>query len=203
MAFAAAAAACSDDNPAGPSNELTAAEANDIVGVITQLALQQGFLALSESPAGTASPGEPAAAPAVFSHEVSFTTDCPQGGTVAVAVGLSGATDDETGAVDTELVMTQTHAGCQAPGADTGRSYTLDGAPSVTVSMAVQSEPDTGGFNATAHFGGAVDWSTGDRGGTCSLDLDIAVYGNALTGSGTSTTSGTACGVAIESTVTR
>lgn len=196
------AAACSDDDPAGPSGDLSAAEATELAGIVAQLAVQQGFSAAGSGSGAAAGPAAaPAAAPIAFENSVEFTNGCPQGGTVAVIANVSGTVDDETGAIDSDLTVVQTHAACRASGGQTGTIYTLDGAPNVTVTMGVETSPQAGTFDITAAFDGGVGWSVDGRSGTCSMDLSVASSGNTLAGTGTNTVTGSICGVTVSSTI--
>lgn len=193
---------CSDDDPAGPSGDLSAAEATELAGIVAQLAVQQGFSAASSgSGAATAPAAAPSAAPVSFENSVEFTTGCPQGGTVDVRADISGTVDNQTGALDTNLSVVQTHSSCRASGGQTGTVYTLDGAPNLTVVMGVDTDPQTGEFDIAADFDGAVGWSADGRSGTCAMDLSVVSSGSTLAGTGTNTVTGTICSISVSSTI--
>ncbi len=195
VAFALVAAACSDD-PAAPSNELTAVEAAELAAILGDLAIEQGFSA-SSSGTAAAPAAVPSAVPVTFSTSVAFLADCPLGGAVDVDADLSGTLDVETGAVSTTMTVVQTHAACVAEGGETGTLFTLDGAPSVIVAMVLDSNAQTGDFAVGATFDGAVAWAAEGRSGTCSMDLDIDTSGNSISGTGTGTVTGSICGIAV------
>lgn len=194
------AAACSDDDPAGPTGDLTATEASELAGIVAQLGVQQGFSAAGSSTA-SAPAGGPLAAPIAFENTSEFSTGCPQGGTVAIQATISGTVDNETGAIDSDLAVVQTHSSCQVSGGQTGTVYTLDGAPDLAISMTVTTSPQAGTFNVTGAFDGAVSWAADGRSGTCTMDLDVTSTGNTLSASGSNTVSGSVCGIAVSSTI--
>lgn len=193
-----AATACSDD-PAAPSNELTAVEAAELAAILGALAVDQGFSASTSGTASAPAAG-PSAVPITFSTSVSFVADCPLGGAVDVDADLAGTLDAETGAVATTMTVVQTHAACVAEGGETGTLFTLDGAPSVIVAMALESNAQSGDFTVGATFDGTVTWASEGRSGTCSMDLDIDTSGNNVTGVGTSTVTGSICGITVNQT---
>lgn len=193
-----AAAACSDD-PAAPSDELSPTEAAELAAILGDLAVEQGFSAAGDGSAA-APTAAPAAVPITFATDVVFTATCPLGGAVEVDAELSGTVDGETGRLETAMTVVQTHRACVAEGGDTGTLFTLDGAPAVTVSMDLESDAQSGDYEVEASFVGAVSWSTDGRSGTCSMDLDVDTSGNNVTGTGTSTVTGSICGITVSQT---
>lgn len=191
-------AACSDD-PTDPSG-LSEQEVEQLAEVIFGQALTMGFT--SYEPATTFE-GDPGIGMSVAAVPFDFTIgpepfDCPLGGTVEVFMSFSGDVDDATGAGTVDMGITQDHADCVVQ-SEEGMQFTLNGAPETTtdVSMSVDAAQD---FTMTGAFGGGVQWATGGRSDTCTIDLGIDASGNLQTGAITGTVSGIMCGQDVSQT---
>lgn len=184
------------DDATGPGDSLTQAEAEALAQVI----LTQTFAA--GDPTGEAGP--PAAAPVArqvtdFSNEVTVELPCPLGGTVTAAVEASGTVDSQTGATDLLYASTQTHRNCQVQPEDAENPFTLNGAPSINSSFEFTSD-GSGAFQTDGSIVGSVEWSSGERAGTCVISLEFSGSADDQGGVSFSVTGGV-CSARISQTV--
>lgn len=187
-------AAC--ESGTDPDEALTSAEAQALAGAILGLTLDAGF-AVAAQPQATG----PAAAPVTIDSELAFDAPCPLGGEVGIALSMEGTVDDETQVADFELTLDQEHRGCGVE-AESGQRFTLDGAPGVGVAMHLTVDADLT-FSISGTFSGAVDWQTDDRSGNCGLNLEFSATGTELSEEGSSSLSGTVCGVTVSHVVSQ
>lgn len=165
-------AAC--DDATGPESSLTQAEAE----ALAQVLLTQTFTA--GDPAGAAAPSgaAPVARQVVdFSNEVSLELPCPLGGSVAADVSTSGTIDSTSGSANLQYTATQTHQSCQVQPEDAQEPFTLNGAPNITSTFQF-SRSETGTFETTGSIVGSVEWTSGDRSGTCVVSLEFSGSGD-------------------------
>lgn len=190
LAVLVAAAACGD-NATEVVGDLSQAEAEALAEVVgsTVFASSTG-----EMPGAL---GAPARVPVSGSESVSATVPCELGGTVGVNGNLEYSGDTET-VINATFGLTQVHNGCVAESQD-GIRFTLDGAPNVTSNVSMTMSENELSMEGT--YGGAVDWRTGGREGTCSLDVTLSVDMSGMTESGSASMSGTVCGVTFQKSV--
>lgn len=195
--LALALATC-DDQPLQITDRLSTSEAEAVAGGLLGLSLDAGTSAREDNqPAGVS-----ARSPIAFGTEVSFTAACPVGGTAAFTVGLDGAVDPAADTGHVALDVTEAPAGCGVQDGDTGHTITLDGAPDLAAHYVLELEAG-GPYRLSGTFLGAVNWTTGDRTGTCSLDMSFDAAGDRVANTGSATLTGTVCGVSVSTTVER
>jgi len=195
--LALALVAC-DNQPLQITDRLSTSEAAAVAGGLLGLTLDAGTSAREDNqPAGA-----PARSPISFGTEVSVTAACPVGGTAAFTVGLDGAVDPPADTGHVTLDITEAPAACGVQDADSGHTITLDGAPDLAAHYVLELEAG-GPYQLSGTFLGAVDWSTGDRIGTCSLDMTFDASGDRVANTGSASLTGTVCGVSVSTTVER
>lgn len=191
LALVVAVGACgdSDDPTEVVTDELSEAEAAALAEV------------MSENAFATWQQDQAAMAPslATFEQSVSFEADCELGGSVSVSGDMVAETSETTEDVTIDYTVTQVHQSCVAESSD-GLRFTLDGAPDVTVNFVVE----TGGDLVTLDGGyaGSVDWSTDDKQGSCSVDIDFTAEVSQTGESGSASMSGSVCGRSVSNSVT-
>jgi hypothetical protein len=178
---------------------LSTAEAAALAAIVADLALDQGFSAAGSGAQTAPTPGL-AAVPISIDTDVQFNASCPEGGTVGVAAALTGTVDPDLGTIDLSMTVVQTHAACRATEPDSGIQFTLNGSPSLSVSMDLVSSAQ-GTYSTTASFTGGVEWDTDGRSGTCTMNLSMTASGNPASQSGSGSVSGTVCGIQINHSV--
>lgn len=192
LAMLVAVAACGD-SATEVVGDLSQAEAEALAEVVGSTVFSS---TTSEMP-GTQT-AAPARAPISGSESVSATVPCELGGTVGVDGNLEFSGDTET-VINATFALTQVHNGCVAESQD-GIRFTLDGAPDVTSNVSMTFSENEISLEGT--YGGAVDWSTDGREGTCPLDVSLSVDMSGMTESGSVSMSGTVCGVTFQRSVT-
>ncbi len=189
------ASACIDD-PASLYEDpipITKAEA-ELLGLgLWRQSLEAG-LAAEQDPA-PASPAGVAGVPEFFAAADSTTIECALGGSVRVAAEISGSYDADVGTAELEFTVRETHDYCRERDGET--TYTLIGAPDITVSFDFQRAPD-GVIDVTGGLTGGVVAFTGGRSLLC--ELDLVVGGRIADGVTTTTVRGTVCGAAVDET---
>ena len=186
IALIVAAGAC-DESPTNVG-DLSQAEAEALAEVVSSQVIDGAFGASQRGSSASA----PAAATVNYEESVSFTGECELGGTVSIDADYEGEMDDETGEGTLSFVMTQMHDGCMGE-ADDGTVFTLDGAPSVTAELDMEVAEEMFAFDGS--YNGAVDWATGDRDGTCTIDVTFSVDLNGGMQSGSASMQGSVCGI--------
>ena len=193
VAVALLLAACGDD-AAGPDDTLTDAEAAALAEVVLGLTLDAS---LRSQPLSVPVPA-PARAPVPIDLTFAFEPNCPLGGTMEVDLEVVGVVDPETEAGDLTMTLVEVPHACVVRHEDSGRHFTLDGAPAVTVTVDAVSD-GSGTTTLEGAYEGALDWATDDdRGGTCAFDLVFAGTGNDVTDQGSGTLQGTVCGIDVD-----
>lgn len=160
---AGALGACSDGT--GPEVELTEAEA----AVLAEAVMQAAVLTTATGSGAPAQVGGPLAAPFSSQLDVSFTADCPLGGTVDVNGEVQVSGDDETGQGRIELAVEHEHHGCMIESED-GVVFTFEGSPQLELDLVIELDGEEElGWSGT--IAGAVEWSNEEREGRCSVAL--------------------------------
>jgi hypothetical protein len=159
---AGALGACGDST--GLDMELSEAEAAALAE-----AVMQASISASNGPSTVAAVVGPQTAPYASEASVSFTADCLLGGTVAVVGNLEVSGDDETGEGRIELRVSHDHAGCVVE-SENGLVFTFDGAPKLELDLVMESDGQ-GELGWSGTIAGAVDWSTDEREGRCTVAL--------------------------------
>lgn len=147
-------------------DELSEAEAQELASAI-MMATFNSAGALGQQPAPVS--GGPQPAPIDYSYEFEGSVDCALGGSVAVAATLEvvGDTESEEGMIS--YTMTQVHDAC-AVKSESEREFTLWGAPSMVLDFSVANDGQ-GVVEWDGFVGGAIQWATDDRMGTCEIAL--------------------------------
>ena len=191
VALALVVGACSDDpTDIIEGDPLTEAEVAALAEVVAGT--------LFSTWEGTAGPA-PAPARASGTLQINDEFPCEFGGSVAVAGSFAFDVDDETGDGTVDFEVTTVHSDCQAE-SDAGVDFTLNGAPNITASFSVVSDGDL--FSFSGGYVGAVAWETGDKSGTCSIDVDFSLTGNLAAETGSASLTGRVCGVTFEHSLT-
>jgi hypothetical protein len=191
LALLVALTGCGDDDPTGSTGgDLTEGEAAALAEIVAS-----GLFETFVQNQG------PAPAPALVTGTFSIDADiqCEFGGLVAVSGNLAFDIDDQTGDGTLDYTVTQDHQNCVGE-SDSGQRFTLNGQPNVTSDFLVTLTSDILTF--AGDYGGAVAWTTGERSGTCPVDVDFSFTGDATGDSGTATISGSVCNVSFSSTLT-
>lgn len=197
LALMVGVAAC-DDDATGPESSLTQAEAAALAAVL----LDQTMAAGDPDDVATQQVHNPLLAAAVvdFDDELDFTIQCPMGGAFSANRVVSGTMDTETGEMELEFSLVQTHDACGVNPEELDGTVTLTGAPDVTSSWSLSTDAN-GGFDASGSIMGAIDWVYGDRSGTCEVSLEFSGAGDGL-GAFQSSLNGSICLATISQSVT-
>ncbi len=159
--------ACSDGT--GVEVELTEAEAAALAEAVVQATMFTTGTGPAPAPAAV---GGPQLAPYSYSESVSFTADCPLGGTVDVDGNVEVSGDDETDEGYIELSVTHDHEGCIVE-TDDGVEFTFDGAPSLGFDLLIESDGESE-IGWSGELVGALDWSNEEHEGRCTIALAFA-----------------------------
>lgn len=185
--------ACIDD-PASLYDDpipITEAEA-ELLGLgLWRQSLEAGLAV--EQDTEQASPARVAGVPEFFSASDSTTVACTLGGSVRVAAEISGSYDVEVGTAELDFTVRETHDSCREVDGET--TYTLIGAPDVTVTFDFQRAPD-GVIDVTGGLTGGIVAFTGGRSLYCQLDL--LVSGRVADGVTMVAARGTVCGAPVD-----
>lgn len=183
-------AACSDDPVEATGDELSAQETQSLAYAV----MSSSFAFVAALPVD---PGTGTTADGVLAEPVEFSFDetvpCPQGGSVSIEGTVSGDSEAETGSWDLDYSGTVTHMACVVQGFQ--EAFTLDGDPAVAVTVSTTYVDHEPSGDQTWSYDGNVGWQTGDKQGTCSMNLDFAWAG---TGVQNATIGGTVCGQSVD-----
>jgi len=188
-------AACDDST--GPDSALTRGEAAALAEVLlgqTLAAGEQGGVAGQH----VVNPLL-ARAPVNVDQQTTVTLPCPLGGTLSAERTVLGTVDAETGEVDLDVTLMQTHQGCTVEAGDSGVRFTLTGAPYLLSTHSLQTF-STGAFEMAGSLAGAVDWVAESREGTCRVELSFQGSGDGQ-GSLSMSLSGSICAVTLSERV--
>lgn len=184
------AAACGDDNPTDiiEGDPLTEAEAAALAEVVA------GTLFATYEGGALAAPAR-----ATGSISVNDTFPCEFGGSVDIDGNLTFNINDQTQDGTINFDVTQDHNDCAVMSED-DILFTLNGAPNIMSSFTIVTEGDFLSF--TGGYDGAVAFETGDKAGTCSLEVDFSLQGNVATEAGSATLNGRVCGISFSHNLT-
>lgn len=162
---------------------------------LTEAELQVVFYAISNAfSTFGAAPAAVGPARAVHSASESFdeSAPCELSGSIAASGSASGTYDDVTGALDLTYHLRMTPNSCEVPTETT--SIVLQGAPYIQLDMDF-SLSETALSMSGSQVGGISFTADDGRSGSCAFDIDFS--GNVDLGaqSGSSSVSGTVCGV--------
>ncbi len=184
LASMLAVAACGDDG-VSPGN-LTEDEAQELATAVFSQSLFEA-LALNYDQLAQAEGGPQLA---MYTATVEATGDCPLGGTVAIDATVDVETDDQTGAGSIDFEIDLVHASCMVQG-QMGNEFTLTGNPSLGFDFLMETDgQDNSEFSGSVT--GALDWSTANKEGTCSISYEFS--GAATADSFSFQTAGNVCG---------
>jgi hypothetical protein len=174
-----------DDGPTGVNSgdALTEAELQVVFSAITN-----AFEYIGAAPAAVG----PAQATQSASQSFDASAPCGSGGTIGVKGNGSGTYNDVTGEFDLSFSLRMTPNGCEVPTETT--TITLDGAPYIQLNMDFDSS-ETAISISGSQTGGIAFTSEDGRSGSCAFDVDFSANINPNSGSGSSSVSGTVCGV--------
>lgn len=196
--------ACGDDgDDFGPNDNgpLSVEEARYIGEIIVSQSYEVGTAipVFQSRPALSVANGGSAAATDSVEVTASRTLDCPLGGSVAADASILAVRDETTGAVEAELLVSHEHQGCVVQAPESGRQFTLDGAPAIVTDYLFATDA-SGTFSTDGSVSGAVDWATDGASGTC--EFDVEVVGTRGIGQPIAISiSGTVCGESIDQSV--
>jgi hypothetical protein len=174
-----------DDSPVGVNSG----------DALTEAELQVVFYALSDAfssiGAGPAAVG-PARATQSASESFDDTAPCEAGGSIAVKGSANGTYDDVTQALDFSFQLRMTPNGCRVPTETT--TIVLDGDPYIQFDMDFSSSETS--LELSGSQQGGISFTAEDgRSGTCAIDIDFSGTLDQQSQSGSSSVSGTVCGV--------
>ena len=194
LALALGLGACGDDPVTIVEGDpLTADEAEALAEVVAGTLFSTWEQSSGPAPA-------PALAPALASGtlQVDDVFPCELGGSVAVSGSVSFNVDDQTGDGTINFSVTSVHNAC-AGESQGGIAFTLTGAPDIEASFSAVSEGDA--FSFSGGYEGAVAWETGEKSGTCSVDVEFSLSGNLATETGSASITGQVCDATISHTL--
>jgi hypothetical protein len=189
-------AACGSDNGTEPTGDpLTQAEAEALAGILMSQSYQgadPGALPVADGPQ---------LVPVSIETTVDVTVPCALGGGIAVhgTLTIVGDSDVEGGTID--YVVTQTHADCVAQDMENQLIFTLNGNPDMTTDLHLTSDP-LGALTLDGGISGTLAWVTGDKSGSCGIEITFEGSADPGTGAASSLVSGMVCGVSISQQVT-
>jgi hypothetical protein len=182
------------------SMSVLAACKDDPVGVnsgdpLTEAEIQAFFYALSDAfSAFSTAPAAVGPAQATTSYDQSFdaSAPCPTSGTMAASVSVHATVTDAPSVVDANYQARVTPSHCVVP--TEGGSITVDGSPYVQMALDFSITETSISFEGT-ESGGIAFTSSDGRTGSCLFDVSFS--GTATSTSGSSSVSGTVCGVSV------
>jgi len=168
-------AACDDEPELAPPIPLSQTEAELFGRRFVGHSFGVGFGVTIPIGLGASSP---ARAIQTYQDELTSEDPCDEGGSVLSNVVVTATYDDVSEDIALDLEIVQTHQGCAISdeGLDT---FVVNGSPSIVTDWSF-AETSAGLFNTTGSMEGAVTFTSGDRTGTC--DVDVAISGSGLPG---------------------
>jgi hypothetical protein len=151
------------------------------------LAISDAFSNLSFAPAAG-----PARAQISVNESFNGSAPCSEGGTISANGSANGTVDDVTYELDLTYMLRMTPNGCAVP--TETEVITLDGAPYLQLDMDFLLTETTIEVSGS-QSGGIAFTSTDGRSGSCAFDVQFTTTANLDTLEGTSSASGTVCGV--------
>lgn len=189
VAMLAVLSACGgDDDPLGVNSGDPLTE-EEIEAVF--FAISDAFAELSFAPAQAG----PARATVSVSESFSGSAPCAEGGSISANGSVSGTADDETFVLDLAYQLRMTPSACAVP--TETNTVTLDGSPYLQLDMDFLLTETV--IDVTGSYSGGIAFTSSDgRSGSCAFDVDFSVNANLDAQSGTSSASGTVCGVSAQ-----
>lgn len=188
IALALTVVACGEDATGVTSgDELTSAEVAVVIAALGSAFDSVGVAAQQVAAAG------PALAAINISENFSLSVPC-ESGTLDVSGSMDGTVDDQTFAMDATLEVSWDPNGCVV--SDDINTFTVDGAPRVTVTLDISSSEDIVSISGT-ETGGFSFTSSDGRSGSCAIDVTFSLVTTAT--SVDSTITGTICGLQASS----
>jgi len=198
-----AVAACSSDSTGVSANIITQADANQLAGDMdnvstlgtTDLGLGASFNVTVDG--SGASAAQATSAPVPINTQFTVTRQCPKGGQVAIAGGITGTGDRVAHNLSVEAVATRTDTNCAFDTRD--GVLTLNGNPNIAYDGKLNIVAGVLSGLQTQTHKGSFTWARTGGSGTCDVDLtssfDPATH--------TVTVTGTFCGHTVNVTRTR
>lgn len=176
---------CTDD-PLGVNSgdPLTPAEMQAVFAAISST-----FSRLGVTPAAA---GGPALATVSVSESFDTSAPCESGGSIDASGSANGTVDDETFELDVSYQLRMTPTGCMVPTEE--GTITLDGAPYIQLNMDFMLSETQIAVSGT-ETGGIAFTSSDGRSGSCAFDITFNVTADFEGSSGSSSVTGTVCGV--------
>lgn len=173
-----------DDDPLGVNSgdPLTQDEIQAVF-----FALSEVFASLNDAPAAG-----PARATVAVSETFSASAPCPNGGTISANGSANGTVDDVTFELDLTYRLRLTPSGCVVE--TESAVVTLESSPYIQLDMdflLTETLLEASG----SQTGGIAFTSSDGRSGSCAFDVQFSTTANLDTQQGSSSTSGTVCGV--------
>lgn len=173
---------------------------DDPIGVnsgdaMTEAEIQAFFYALSNAFSSFSNPPAavgPARATGSYSESFDASAPCPTSGTMAASVSVHATVTDAPAAVDATYQARVTPHLCVVP--TEGGTITVDGSPYIQMSLDLSFTETTIDFEGT-ESGGIAFTSSDGRTGSCLFDVSFS--GTATSTSGSSSVSGSVCGVSV------
>jgi hypothetical protein len=195
-------AACGDDDSTGPGTDTDLSDQE--LEALAEVLFTQGFAVTATSgPRSEVFDPDLRRAAGVPIGPIDFGPQdvaCELGGVVTVTGTVSGNLDQQ-GAGTLNYSFTQVHKSCMAQ-AEGGMQFTLDGNPDTTMDISMDTSAN-GAFSLSGTYTGGIAWQTGDRNGTCSVNLSFDATGNLETGATSSgSVTGSMCGRSVTEDIT-
>ncbi|HEU4995889.1 MAG TPA: hypothetical protein VFT29_13785 [Gemmatimonadaceae bacterium] len=174
-------AACGDST--APNANLSEEQIADMLDAMSAV----GAFSVGSPAANVHAPSNAAIANAMANAmaSVSETVECPQGGTASLT-GTANGTENQA----TMQVKLDWNA-CKGT-SSSGRLWTFDGDPNITLNATITNNPTTGAFSMTATERGGIRFASDIGEGHCSVDLTLSISSNGDTA--TASISGQVCG---------
>jgi len=198
-----AVAACSSDSTGVSANIITQADANQLAGdmdAVSTLGTTDFGLGASYNitvDGSGASAAATTSAPFPINTQFTITKQCPKGGQVAIAGGITGTGDRVAHNLSVEAIATRTDTNCAFDTRD--GVLTLNGNPNIAFDGKLNIVAGVLSGLQTQTHKGSFTWARTGGSGTCDVDLtssfDPATH--------TVTVTGTFCGRTVNVTRTR
>ena len=165
IACAAFIAACGDSTV--PNTPLTDAQVDELMAAMSNI----GFVPASGGIAALRAPAASRGTASAISLTVDETVDCPVSGSIKLNGSFSF---NDVGAQSFSMNVKEKHQACAATAEETGKTWTFNGRPDVTVNLTANvTNPETGAGTLNGTQKGAISFATDGLEGTCNIDLTI------------------------------
>jgi len=163
---------------------------------LTQPEIQAFFYALSDAFSSFSGPVAvgPAMATQSYSESFSGSADCPTSGSMSASVSVHATVVDEPASIDASYKARVTPDLCVVP-TEGDQSITVDGGPYIQMNLDFTITDTSFGFQGS-EAGGISFTSSDGRAGSCRFDVSFT--GTATSTTGSSSVSGTVCGVSVD-----